>query len=725
MEAARRIDRHPWLDELVSEPAEAVDDLLLGVAYLPGLQRAAPCDALMVLTGDLPAEAPEWAILDHHLCRWLQQRRTAGAALLDRPGGLHRFVRETGEAFRAAWRLSLPESSLWLRENLLDLLRWAEDLSDGDTFDLGRAVLTAGAQLQQDKGLRFLWFRVCEDAATPRLRHRLDTALLGLVRMPDGGNSPPSQDVITGLARWAARLPADERHKPEVVREWRALKAAFPRLPSFWRGRWEAILEDGRFDHPFVGWLKEGDEALKAPAKGKQTRTAPRLHPDIPGLTADMKRAYHKDGLTEPLRLRMRTLLDQNEHYADVTGDAYHVVRSCTHIASIVMPDAPGWALSLARRALQWSPSDGHAWSVRARALDRLGRPDLATAVLWEAIRRVPSNSAFYTELALKLADQQGHAQAEKLLRKAILIDNLDKPSHVELARLLWGSGRGGEALGLLREFTGRTTDPVSLYTFGTLLVAEGRFEEAAGVLESYRRRHNINDNWTVTLDRLIGAGAAGRDDARRHLLAPRVRDEGGAALPEDGEIAGPALACEMAEHRRLGRIGAVAEADLLFQVGGDSRDEALRRIDAVLAVDEADGYAHLVKALAVPEHRLALEGRAGRFQGSLPLQLAITPPGAPSERWQDLLRRFSDGRALIDLVRLERGEADDEAHALLEKWSASPSREEDGWEKFFKQQVRAHLLEPHTAAVPLPVLAHDALVQAVDVGWDALPKAA
>ena len=724
MEAARRTDRHPWLDELVSEPVEALDDLLLGVAYLPGLQRAAPCDALMALMGDLPADASEWAVLDRHLCRWLQQRRRAGAALLERPGGLHRFVRETGEAFRAAWRLSLPESTGWLRENLLDLLRWAEDLSDGDTFDLGRAVLTAGAHLQQDKELRFLWFRVCEDAATPRLRHRLDTALLGLVRMPNGGSSSPSQDMITGLARWAARLPADERHKPEVVREWRALKAAFPRLPSFWRGQWEAILEDDRFGHPFVGWLKDGDEALKVPAKGKQTRKAPRLPTDIKGSIADMEKAYHKDGLTEPLRLRMRTLVDQIEHYADVTGAAYNLVTSCTNIATIVMPSAPGWALSLARRALQWSPSDGHAWSVRAHALDRLGRPDLATAVLWEAIRRVPSHSAFYTELALKLADQGRTAEAEKLLRKAILIDKQHAPSHVELARLLWASGRAEEALGLLRDVTGRTANQGSLYTLGSLLVAEGRGDEAALVLDSYRQRHG-NDDKAVLLDRRIAAGEAGREDMRRHLLAPRVRDEGGAALPEDAATAGPVLASEEAENRRLGRIGAVAEADLLFQVGGASRDEALRRIDAVLAADEADGYAHLVKALAVPEHRQALEGRAGRFQGSLPLQLALTPPDAPGERWQDLLRRFSDGRPLIDLVRLDRGEADDEAHALLEKWSASPSRKGDGWDKFFKQQVRAHLLEPDAAVVPLRTLTHDALVQAVDVGWDAMPKAA
>jgi len=94
----------------------------------------------MVLMDDLPDGAPKWAWLDHQLCLWLQRRRGETAGFLGRPGGRQRFVRETGEAFRTAWRLRLPESSAWIRDNLHDLLPWADDL--------GRAVRAAGAHLQ-------------------------------------------------------------------------------------------------------------------------------------------------------------------------------------------------------------------------------------------------------------------------------------------------------------------------------------------------------------------------------------------------------------------------------------------------------------------------------------------------------------------------------------------------------------------------------------------------
>jgi hypothetical protein len=186
MQSAQHL-RHPWLDRLIDDPATAVDSLLQGYAYLPGLQRVSPCEALMALLGDLPREAPEWRSLDQTLLAWLRQRRQSIDGLLERPGGSERFIRETGEAFRAAWRLDLPDTSEWIRANQSDLLRWADNFTISATFDLGRAVLTAGAHLQRGEELRFQWFRVCEEAARPRLRHRLDSALMGLTRLPSKG----------------------------------------------------------------------------------------------------------------------------------------------------------------------------------------------------------------------------------------------------------------------------------------------------------------------------------------------------------------------------------------------------------------------------------------------------------------------------------------------------------------------------------------------------------
>ncbi|MEY2633630.1 MAG: hypothetical protein RIR00_2284, partial [Pseudomonadota bacterium] len=203
----------------------------------------------MALMGDLPQDAPEWSLLDGALLAWLHVRRAAANDWLNRPGGAERFIRETGEGLRAVWRLNpadtclLPQCAAWLRREVMDLLRWADGFTLNATFDLGRPLLTAAAHLQQDASLRFLWLRLCEDAAQSRLRHRLDAALLGLATLHRAEPGGPSHDLIIGLARWASHMPQHDSAKSEVIREWRALKASFPRQPAFWRGEWQAILD--------------------------------------------------------------------------------------------------------------------------------------------------------------------------------------------------------------------------------------------------------------------------------------------------------------------------------------------------------------------------------------------------------------------------------------------------------------------------------------------------
>jgi tetratricopeptide (TPR) repeat protein len=715
--------RHPWLDRLVADPGRALDTLLRGVAYLPGLQRASPSEALLALLGDLPPEAPEWSLLDGALLSWLKARRASPDGPLGRPGGTERFIRETGEAIRAAWRLALPQSSDWIRAELLDLLRWADGFSLDATFDLGRAVLIAATHLQRGSELRFLWLRTCEEAAAARLRHRLSAALLGLAKVPDAPAGGPSHDLIVGLARWAVRLPDSHHAKGEVIREWRALKAAFPRQPGFWRREWQAILDDPRIDaHPFTDWLKEADAALRAPIGAGRPRRVPPLPKDIRGTIKQMERKYREGGLTVQLWRDMDALLSQVERYADATGESYYLVTSCTNIARIVMDQAPGHALALTRRALLWTPSNGHAWSVRATALDRLGRPDLAEAVLWEAVRRVPSNAVIANDLALSRVARGGLAEAEALLRKAATLDPSDAPTFVELARVLWLRGRADEAQTLLRDFLSRTDDVVMLYTLCSLLVAEGRTPKAAETLRFYRHRFG-SDQHAATLDRLIAAGPEGREEIRAHLRQPRQRGGAVQAVPWDAESAERALAAEQTELPRLQRIGQVAEADLLFRIGPEHRAEALRLVDAALA-DPADAYAQVVKGLAVPEHRIEMIGRASRFAGSLPVRLALTPEDAGDRHWRELIERFPEGRHLTRLVQLSCGQADAAAIPALAVWCKEPTRWDNGWDAYLKDTV-ARLLEGESTPVGLDTLTHDALTQAVDVGMNATPLAA
>jgi len=716
--------RAPWLDRLLAEPARAVDTLLRGVAHLPGLQRASPSEALMALLGDLPMDADEWKLLDRELLSWLKARRRASEELLLRPGGAARFIRETSEAFRAAWRLSLPESSNWVHSQVLDLLRWANNFSLDATFDLGKAILYAAANLQQGSEFRFLWLRICEEAAEPRLRQRLDASLLGLAKISNGTSGGPSHHLIIGLARWASQLPKNDNNKSEVVREWRALKAAFPRQPGFWRDQWEAIFSDDRISsHPFTNWLRESEPALQT-SKSVRPRRSPVLPKDIKGTIHEMQNEYSVQGLTPALWQKMDALLAHLEHYADSTGESYYFVTSSVNIASIIMEQAPGHSLNLARRALLWSPSNGHAWSVRANALDHLGRVDLSEAVLWEALRRTPSNLALYVDLALILSEREEYSEAEILLRKAIAIDTNreDAPVISGLARILWLQGRADESLKLMHDLVEQVEDPLALRLYCRLLIAEGQGKKATEVLKKYIRFAG-QDQIVEVLNRLIVAGKDGEEEMQDYLRNRnhfRLASNRPLLLIENTERT---LALEENEYPRLEKISRVAKADLLFQLGDDCRDNALRLINEALA-DPSDAYAQVVKGLAVPEYRIEMIGRVGRFAGSLPVRLALTPDTVSEDYWRNLARHFPEGEYLVNLVQLARGEVNDELIASLAAWCDEPTRWDNGWDQYLKDTIRRKLNGAETS-VDLSAIVHDALTQAVDVGMDALPLVA
>ncbi|PHV05608.1 hypothetical protein CSQ96_19400 [Janthinobacterium sp. BJB412] len=716
--------RHPWLDRLATEPERAVDTLLRGVAHLPSLQRASPSEALMALLGDLPQDAMEWKLLDQALLKWLKARRNADDGLLLRPGGTERFIRETGEAFRAAWRLDLSESCAWIHSEVFDLLRWANGYSFDATFDLGRAILNAAAYVQQGSEFRFLWLRICEEAAAPRLRHRLDAALLGLAKAPNGMNGGPSHHLIVGLARWAAQLPKDDHFKGEVVREWRSLKAAFPRQPSFWRAQWEAILSDERIGaHPFTNWLRESDPALQG-NMAERPRRLPVLPKDISGTIRQMEKDCVAHGLTAQLWNKMETLLTQVECYADATGESYYFVTSCVHVAGIVMNLAPGQSLALTRRALLWSPSNGHAWSVRANALDRIGRSDLSEAVLWEAIRRVPSSLALYVDLALTLMKRGEYAEAETLLHKAASLDpkKENRATFVELARVMWLRGNFDEALELMRDLLGNGEDAIGLYFYGCLLIAEGRHSEADVALTQYVRAFG-NDRWAEQLKRAIGAGEVGQENMRSHLREQRQNGGHVTNLPFEIDSVERVLAMEQAEFPRLEKIARVAKADLLFQLGDGFRESALQLVNFALN-DPTDAYAQVVKGLALPAYRNEMVGRTGRFVGSLPVRLALTPENVSVDHWRDLVNKFPEGQHLIRLVQLVRGQGDELARPALAAWCREPSRWDNGWDRYLKERVHSYL-DSEEISIDLATLVHDALTQAVDVGMDAVPLAA
>ncbi|CAA7618272.1 tetratricopeptide repeat protein [Magnetospirillum sp. UT-4] len=703
---------HPWLDRFAAEPAAALADLLAGEAYLPGLQRATPCQALEVMFGDLPrSPAPTlWDLLDETLLDWLKGLKGRADTLIERPGGVRRFITEAGEAYRAVHRLELARCAAWLASAWPDEAAWAERFVENSAFDLADLVLGAAANVQTDDRFRFEWLRACEASANRRLRHRIDATLLGVASMP-GPEPMPRQEVLVGLARWGGAMDGENDHRAQqqFIRRVRQLKAAFPQSRDFWLDRWGAILAGKRTAPHVRDWVCSVWPELQKPGVG--TAKVPTLPPSVEYEVKAFSAAWRK-APSPGLLAEMQDLLALLERYAVATGDAHFLVTSSSNLGRTVRDGAPGHVLAWMRRASRWSPFHEQSWSLRADCLARLGRRDEAEAVLWEAIRRLPHRAPLRHQLARLLAGRGADAAAERLLREALERDPDHEHSEGDLARLLWRGGQGDEAVERLRSFTRRLAaerrdNPTALYTLAEILIAEGQAVAARAVRDRYVERFG-NNNFAGTLTRWLEAGPRGVDQVRALLAERHTATE--TSLPLDHEAAAAALAAEAAEAPLLRRAAWGTEADLYLRLG--DRATATAVAGQALAADADDVLATTVMALGDDGFRQDLRQRLHRFPGLLPVRLAALADGAsPDEDWEQVRAAFTDpeDKGLIALVHagLAKGSPD----AELEAWIRRPAGQGDEGGAFLKAQV-ARNLDGRDAALDLATLAHDALLR-------------
>lgn len=660
-----------------------------------------------MLFGDLPRDpAPSaWDRLDDALLAWLQALPGQTEALVERPGGVRRFITEAGEGFRAVHRLELPRCSAWLAAELPQVAAWAGRFVENSAFDLADVVMGAAANVQRGDGCRFWWLRACAEAANRRLRHRVDAALLGLASMP-GAEPMPRREVLLGLARWGEGMDGanDFRAEREFVRRVRQLKAAFPQPRDFWLSRWG----DLTLSPQVRGWLEGVWPELKGGKAGRSDRV-PKLPASVQETVKGLNDRWRRFS-GSPLLAEMDTLVALTERYALATGDSHFLVTSSGNLGRKVRDGAPGHVLAWMRRALLWSPSNEQAWSLRADCLARLGRRDEAEAVLWEARRRLPHDAPLRHQLAQMLTARAADAAAERLLREALERDAEHEHSHVDLARLLWRRDRGGEARDRLDGFARRRAairqdNPIVLYTLALLDLAAGR--DAAWACDRYRACFG-DDQRMATLERLRAAGAAGVAEVRRqHLAEPHA--PAGRRLPCDD--AAHALDEEAAEAPLLRRAAWGAEADLLFGLGEKqaARDCAGR----ALAADAGDALATVAMALGDDSFRHALRGRLHHFPGLLPVRLAALADRdcAAADDWLLLREDFTDPDEVALIALIRAGLAGGRPDETLERWAKGTARAGDAADAFLRTQVARNLGDDDALAP----LAHDALLRATE----------
>lgn len=707
---------HPWLDRFDAEPAAALADLMAGQAYLPGLQRATPCQALEVLFGDLDRQdaADRWDLLDRTLLAWLQGLRQQADGLIERPGGVRRFITEAGEGYRAIHRLDLPSCAAWLASAWVTEIAWAERFVENSAFDLVNAILGAAAHVQTDDKFRFVWMRFCEHAANRRLRHRIDATLLGVASMPASGlEVMPRQELLTGLVRWGGAMDGngDHRAQSQFVRRVRQVKSAFPHTRDFWLDRWGAVLASDKTAPHVRDWLCSLWPEL---AQGRGVAEfVPRLSPSVKGDVEKLGQRWDK-ARSPALLAESEEYLARLEKYAVATGDSHFLVMSASNLGKTVRNGAPGHVLRWMRRSLLWMPSHEQSWGLRADCLARLGRTAEAEAVLWEAGRRFPHHAPHRQQLALLLVARGADRLAERVLQESLLHDPDHGHSEVVLARLLWRTGRPDEAAGHLNRFLDRLharggKDPIALYTLGLILLAEGRRDQAMVVRDQYVARYGDN-SWAQTLTRLLEGGAAGRAEAQAVLSEPYVPAQTSSAL--DAQAAPAVLAREAAEAPFLARAAWGTQADTCFRLGETAN--AVDLAGQALRIDGDDVLANVVMALGQDEFRHDLRRRLHRFTGLLPVHLAaLADRGSADDDWQQVRDTFTDPdeRGLIALVQV--GLAGGSPGEDLERWLRKPTERGDEGGLFLKTQVRA-CLSGRAARLDLSTLAHDALLREV-----------
>lgn len=473
----------PWLAEFERDPAEAVDELLRGVADVAPYERAGAADVLATLFGGLAEDNPDRRALDEALGDWLFARRGDGPKVR-REHGMNRYVEELIQALTAVYRLRLTGTAERLRASFASFHGWLKSLALGPGQDPALELWQIMALMQHDR--RFLgdWYRLCEEAGHSLPEAYLTVGLLGLRRIPGyegeevepGGSLRP--EVIAGLFRWAARLPQGPASRKIFQRRFGALRVLYPRSPQRWRDIILPLLE-AYPGAPFHEWLE--DASMKLGRGGHRSNAVA----TVPSRSrfGDLLRRLGKEP-TSRLVNEIRALVQGYEGYAEATGDPELLVKVACDFSGRLRRRAPGEALRLARLANRWQPNNHYTWTHWAAALEVLGKEDRAEVVYWEAVRRFPDNPVARVALADLLVRVDRSEEAEGLLREAVDRFPDNAHSHVALAELLARAKRFEEAEALLRKSADRVRDDAHCRVFlAEVLARTNRLDEAEALL--------------------------------------------------------------------------------------------------------------------------------------------------------------------------------------------------------------------------------------------------
>ncbi len=479
-----------WLLEFDRYPAEALDRLLLGKAYMGRLDRNDTDEILFRLFHT--AEPERRNALERAMLQWFQDYwENAPAAV---PAS--RWGEILQNAFATVARLQLRVVQDWLLAHYGRGRTWLRGLYLGPARDPEAALLRTLALAQHDLRLLPLWMRLCR-LEEDRPLYYAGLGLLGLRKLP-GENDERHGDLHTAVFRGLMDLANAIDQKPSLRQEgqefWflkaRALMARqYPRSTQYWTEHF----------YPLVYFQRESAAATWL---GK---LIPRLRKELEGAAPGFKR---KTAIMPPSRQEQETILDllqrwplqevraqlqthlsKHRYYAHQTGFAEYLVKTFSNIAFRIFRQDPNWALALVKEAFLWAPYNDFLWTERAKIEAHLGRHAKALSLLWEAKRRFPEIAQIRTQLAELLRREGKNEVAEQVYCQT----TIDFPNNAVcrngLAEVLKAQGKLEEAEKVYRQaLKDFPKDAVCRTGLAEVLKAQGKLEDAEKV---YRQAMN------------------------------------------------------------------------------------------------------------------------------------------------------------------------------------------------------------------------------------------
>ena len=752
---------HPWLTGFRQKPDTALDELLRGIAFISPYERAGSADVLVTFFSALNDRDPLIESLDQTLTKWLKKRRQDGPAVRH-AYGVDRYLEELIQALSAVYRLLLPLTADYLRENFTYYQGWLVPLNKGPGQDPASELWRVVALIQPDRRFLKNWYHLCAEADHTLPINYLSLGLLGLRMMPEENGEQSGRlktELLAGFFRWASRLQDNRPNQRVFIRQIRMIKVLYPRTSNMWRERLAPLIRQyKKMGAAFWPWLEKAGIKNITTSRIKGAVLLP-AYARRDNLLKRLKQKKFQDILPD-----IRKLITEHERYAEATGDAGYLVKTACDFSRLLLKKEPSYALELARTANRWQPSNYFSWSLLARALEKLYKDELAEIVYWEAIRRFPENVYFRTQLSGLLVRPRIDRQevAEKLLWETIDRFPDNAVCRVALAELLAKSGREEEAEDILRKTMGDfPNNAVCRVALAELLAKSGREEEAEDILRKtmgdfpnnavcrlaycfwlIRWRRTSKEVSTFYNKEIVSLPESPHKAKLRELLekgkvddvseieVPDLRDLMDEMhvldVPEHMQVKEPELGDDVSvsktpkpqsseeiyvnqEYLPLRENMLVSRADLFLRTSDDEKEQKneLVKLNLILENNPEKIFARLVISLYDKNSRRKIADEIDAYYHAYPLRFLAARETDDKRQWDALLHDFPEHRYLTSLGRLDSEAVDDIGNEAvkLRKWSATHNGNGD-FEEFAKHKVHDWLFRNMGEDVDMDILA-------------------